>query len=546
MTVSSDPTPVALPQQAKAGATAQAQAFKRQDIHVQLQYLKDDPLYKTTKPIQITPNFADKEHRTNVHLAPGKLETLHDVRGLGGQPLGNFSLDEHGFEYVKGQTAFKDWGSQPKIGQEYLPELEALLQKEVDGCDEILFYDARIRQAGDEGLRVEGLNYNPFAKQVHTDNTEKSVIDKIKNMTEMKADYLLSGRARIINIWRPIKHPVYDCGLAIADGGKLKEEDVMECDRHRADTGEYWDTMGVIKYREGFDWYYCSEQAEEDVLLFKNYDSATNVKARYCLHTAFDVPPDVIPPGAPTRESIEVRALIFTYPIRGRRPSGPIQHPLALTLEQGQLRHLDDEHISITDRLRTDIDEGNEIKDAVLLLRKHEIRRLEGERDALINERNGLIGDLMAANSERDKALYAQFTTEEQVKIQAASLEALQAEVNYLKMELSQSHPELRRQLNGASRELVDVRMHKATRSRGESDNMQTDREKTLLLQTIDRQEQEIQKWKAEAMGKGDEAVSRSWQGGVDEAVRREREKDAFVVKALQEEIERLKGGSTA
>ena len=70
--------------------------------------------------------------------------------------------------------------------------------------------------------------------------------------------------------------------------------------------------MGVIQYRPGFDWYYMSEQAEEDVLLFKNYDSATDVGARHCLHTAFDLPPETVPAGAPTRESIEVRALIFT------------------------------------------------------------------------------------------------------------------------------------------------------------------------------------------------------------------------------------------
>ncbi len=50
------------------------------------------------------------------------------------------------------------------------------------------------------------------------------------------------------------QHPVYDCGLAVADGGKLNKDDVLECDRIRQDTGQYWDTMGVIKYRPGFHW----------------------------------------------------------------------------------------------------------------------------------------------------------------------------------------------------------------------------------------------------------------------------------------------------
>lgn len=45
------------------------------------------------------------------------------------------------------------------------------------------------------------------------------------------------------SIWRPIKHPVYDCALAIADGAKLLPSDVIECDRTRLDSGEFWDTV---------------------------------------------------------------------------------------------------------------------------------------------------------------------------------------------------------------------------------------------------------------------------------------------------------------
>ncbi|EME89348.1 uncharacterized protein MYCFIDRAFT_6630, partial [Pseudocercospora fijiensis CIRAD86] len=195
----------------------------RRDIKVKLQYLKDDPIYAKEKPLQITPNFADKDNKTNVTLAPGPFETIHDVRGR----QEKFSLDGNGFLYVKAPTSFTNWSSQAAIGKDYLPELEVLLRREVEGCDEIMFYDARIRHSDDSGLRVEGLSYNPFAKQVHADNTERSVLAKIRNLTEMKADYLLSGRARIINIWRPIKHPVFDCGLAVVDAGKLQDGDIL-------------------------------------------------------------------------------------------------------------------------------------------------------------------------------------------------------------------------------------------------------------------------------------------------------------------------------
>ncbi|KAK0881712.1 hypothetical protein LTR87_004488 [Friedmanniomyces endolithicus] len=526
-------TPVEAPTQAKTGA----KTSKRRNVDVQLTYLKDDPLYKTVKPLQVTPNFADTAHKTNVQLEPGQLETLHDVRDIGGKPLGDFTLDDHGFKYVNAPTAFKDWDSQPKIAQAYLPELEALLRREIDSCDEILFYDARIRQEGDEGLRVEGLSYNPFARQVHTDNTERSVLEKIHQMTEIKADYLLSGRARIINIWRPIKHPVYDCGLAIADGGKLREDDVLECERHLAKTGAYWDTMGVIRYRPGFIWYYCSSQAESEVLLFKNYDSATDVPARFCLHTAFDLPADTIPPNAPTRESIEVRALIFTYPPSGRRPSGVMQHPLALSLERNSLKRLDDEH-PITDRLRTDIDEGHEVKDAVLLLRHNEIRRLERECEDLTTK-------LEQAEAQREHAVTQHLRAVEQVQIQALSIAALQNE-----LWLSKTPRPSSRSRTEESWRQHDA-PHNSTPPSAEGPETfrvpgrrksppDVYREVEMLHQTIERQEAEIQKWVRAAMGCGREAVSRSWQGSVDEEVRREREKDGWVIRGLREEIARL------
>lgn len=461
------------------------------NVQVRLQYLAHDPLYDTVKPLQITPNFMDHERRTNVKLAEGELETLKDVRTR----VEDFSLDRNGFQYVHAPTSFTEWSSQPRLGQVYLKEMEQLLRREVEGCDEVLFYDARIRQAGDQGLRVEGLSYNPFARQVHTDNTETSAISKIRNLTEMKADYLLSGRCRIINLWRPIKHPVYDCGLAIADGSKLRPGDIRECDRYRQDTKQYWDTMGVIQYRPGFEWYYMSEHHQDDVILFKNYDSDTSVPAPICLHTAFDLPRNEIPPDAPTRESIEVRALVFTHPSTEHGLSehvlqtraAPVPQPLALSLEQGGLKRIDAEDYSTVDRLRRDIDEANELKDAELLLRKRKIRMLEKAFDLLHAERDQLKAE---------------------VEKQNAHIEALQSQVEQAQANLATSSPQLRQEVEVLSAQLTDMRIQAATRMKSEVDGAEMVRrmygregELTHLRQQVLAYKHEAAVWKAEALG---------------------------------------------
>ncbi|OQO01050.1 hypothetical protein B0A48_13293 [Cryoendolithus antarcticus] len=352
-------------------------SHKPQDIEVTLRYLAKDPLYDHIKPLQVTPNFATTAHLSNVQLTSGPPEILHDVLDHF-----HFSLDTHGFRYVHAPTDFSAWTSQSDLTSSYLSELDHVLRENVDGCDEILFYDLRTRHALPSGSRTsEGLSSNPFARQVHTDNTPSSALEKIQQLTDMKAEFLLRSRCRLINLWRPIKHPVFDCGLAVASGASLRAGDVRECDRRRADTGAYWDTMGVVQYRPGFEWYYLSNHSPDDMILFKNFDSDESLDAKICLHTAFDLPPESISANAPQRESIEVRALVFTFPppSLGRlQPSAPLL-PLikpALKLDSG---YEPDQLTSSLHSLavRTDIDECTEVKDAELLLRKRRIRDLE-------------------------------------------------------------------------------------------------------------------------------------------------------------------------
>jgi len=514
------------------------------DIAVSLQYLVDDPLYLESKPVQVTPPFP-KDPRTNVRLSAGPKETLYDVRGREKE----FTLDRNGFCYVNDPTFFSDWSSQPAIAKDFLPEMEALLKREIEGCDEVIFYDARIRQESDQGMRVEGLSYNPYAHQVHVDNTETSIFDKIRGILDMAYEHRMKGRTQVINIWRPIKHPVYDCGLAVCDGASLREDDVLECDRIRQDTGQYGDTMGVVRYRKGYEWYYMSLQDESEVLLFKNYDSATDIDARWCLHTAFDMPPETVPVGAPPRESIEVRALVFTHPSDPRIiAETSIPHPLVATLERNSLPIVYDKASKncITDRHRSDIDEGSEeIKDAVLLSRRNLIHSLEKERETLSSERDDLRSKNEQLRSDLGQGQY-------QMETQDKYTEALKSTIVSLEAELYRSNTQLRSQICDLSRARIDARLHEQNRLRDQDDDHlhsyngannshPYNIEHTHLLQTIEHQSYEIERWRGEAMKVGSESVSRSWQAGVDEAVRREREKDAFVIKSLREELEMLR-----
>jgi hypothetical protein len=65
--------------------------------------------------------------------------------------------------------------------------------------------------------------------------------------------------------------------------------------------------------------------------------------------------------------------------------------------------------------------------------------------------------------------------------------------------------------------------------------------ERVVLLQQVEAYKAEAAKWRMDAFRQGSETVSRCWQASVDEAVRREREKDAFVMEVLRDELAVLK-----
>ena len=74
----------------------------------------------------------------------------------------------------------------------------------------------------------------------------------------------------------------------------------------------YPDRIGEIqslRFDAGHRWLYFPEMEPSEVLLLKCFDSATDGRARFTAHTAFDDPNT--PADVEARESIEVRTLAF-------------------------------------------------------------------------------------------------------------------------------------------------------------------------------------------------------------------------------------------
>jgi hypothetical protein len=70
-------------------------------------------------------------------------------------------------------------------------------------------------------------------------------------------------------------------------------------------TGEVYS----VAFNPAHRWYYFPRMERDEALLIKCYDSLEDGRARFSAHSAFDDP--TTRPGAPSRESIEIRTIAF-------------------------------------------------------------------------------------------------------------------------------------------------------------------------------------------------------------------------------------------
>ena len=179
------------------------EAYCPLDETATLHYLKWQELYKIEKPYQLFSTVTKQElpvrGATNLEWTKGDVEIIHDVRGRASQ----FTLDSNGFAFLKVPTKFGNFDSSEQIERFYLPEVEDILFREVEGVDQIYFFDWRIRKNIGLGNKTE-IDANDKsqhllpATHVHVDQTPSAVVGRVRLHLPEQADFLLRGRVRIV------------------------------------------------------------------------------------------------------------------------------------------------------------------------------------------------------------------------------------------------------------------------------------------------------------------------------------------------------------
>jgi hypothetical protein len=227
--------------------------------------------------------------------------TIRDVRPVASA----LSLEREGFQLITAPCSVEDFYDEEAVRTRYYGETVSLLEK-LTGAARVVVFDHTIRRRIPGATdRTTGIPRQPVAS-VHNDYTVKSGPQRVRDLLGEDASALLRRRFSVINVWRPIRGPIQDAPLAVADAQSVHGDDLVATDLVYPDrTGEIY----YVKFNPAHRWFYASAMRQDEVMLIKCYDSADDGRARFVPHSAFVDP--TTPAGALPRESIELRTLVF-------------------------------------------------------------------------------------------------------------------------------------------------------------------------------------------------------------------------------------------
>jgi len=197
------------------------------------------------------------------------------------------------------------------------PLVEEVLHRHFPSSSRSIIFDHLIRdpdryqrETSDGGHPVTPLLCAGPVMRVHGDYTVRSGFTRARQLLEPhetpeQIDAALAQNFAFINVWIPLE-TVHKDPLALIEWPSQQPADVRTVRmtfKHRV--GELYRVLPSAEHK----WVYFPRMEPGECIVFKVFDSATDGRARFSLHSAFNDP--TADPCAPVRRSVEVRCIVF-------------------------------------------------------------------------------------------------------------------------------------------------------------------------------------------------------------------------------------------
>jgi hypothetical protein len=216
---------------------------------------------------------------------------------------GELSLDRDGYMLVGHETAVTDFQDDAQLENIYNAEAEALILTHT-GASRAFVFD-HTRRSSSQSLR-EAHNARDPANAAHTDYTDWSARKRVEDVMGDEAEALLAKRFAIVNVWRSTAGTIEEWPMAFCPWDAIDDAHMHTVERRA------YNRVGQTRHAS-YDaknrWFYFPQMTRSEAVLIKNYDTETDGRARWALHTSFDDP--TAPANAAPRESLETRVFAF-------------------------------------------------------------------------------------------------------------------------------------------------------------------------------------------------------------------------------------------
>lgn len=236
-----------------------------------------------------------QRERVRMHLVPEEVH-IHDARAV----LPHLGLDTTGFTVIHHTTRVRDFFDPQQVRGTFYPEAAEVV-RQITGAVHVEVFGEAVRNARDDKPA------NPPVLNVHVDYDEATVRAKAAAMLPDDKKHLLLGRIMLVNLWRPIT-PVQSMPLAVCDASSVARSDLFPCELQGARTGTAGATGLNVAFNPQHRWFYVPDMQPQEMFVFRLCDTRQDAP-QWTAHTAFHDPRSA--PGAPGRQSIEVRTLAF-------------------------------------------------------------------------------------------------------------------------------------------------------------------------------------------------------------------------------------------
>ena len=291
------------------------------DVKTSIYFMQRDKLFAEEKPYEFCYTADASIPQSNIAREKQDDVTIHDIRGQ----EQTFKLEPNGFTVLKlDECSPYDDHSDPIKVTRYLRSLETLLKKHLGASHvEVFRHGLRKRHTKFPIATGTGYEFDQPTSVAHVDTTVLESLEEVKRQHGEKADRFLGKRVQWINVWKPLRGPLYDWPLAFCDATTVNPATDLE----HADLlyPEFVTENCQVYFNPDTQWCYLSGQEIDELIVFKQSDTLAGSSPGWYNHPQYatkmtnrdtGVPhcsffnPHA-PAHEPPRESIEARALVY-------------------------------------------------------------------------------------------------------------------------------------------------------------------------------------------------------------------------------------------